>query len=91
MPVSNLSEIARNNLIKLTKDYGVVDKYKDSRRKCHVDGKSIPDIAICIDNSIPNKSIASFWKAYVRSLEFVFRKEKVEAEFIANSMCLSVK
>jgi hypothetical protein len=54
--VSSLSEIARNNLIKIIKDYAIVDKYKDSRKKCHVDGKSLPDIRACIENSIPNKS-----------------------------------
>jgi hypothetical protein len=88
---SSLSEIARNNLIKLTKDYAIVDKYKDSRKKCHSESKSMEQAKSCLENSIPNKSIAAFWVGYVQSVEFIYRKNKVDAEVMSNSVCLTVK
>jgi hypothetical protein len=87
----NLSEVARSNLTKIFKEFSKMDKWKNERKNCHSAGGSVDDVRECIDKKISNKSAASFWKGYVSGIEFAFAKPTQEAEYTAQTLCVTFK
>ena len=89
--LAELSPVAQANLVRISKEIGPkVDTWSVQQKKCYVNGKPFADIARCIDETVPDKNAALYWKGYTKAAEFVVTKPMAYGVEFTNSMCVHV-